>query len=252
MKCKIRQKTFICGDYRHVMIYPVFSSAKGSIRKKKYKPTSENQQKINEKRATLWLQMIMETNFDDKDFFFTVTYKPGQHPATDTQAMKDAKNFIRRVQYHCQKKGLPEPVAVWCTERGKGTRRYHHHYVIKSELSDDELTAIWGKGRTKPLKLRFDEDGLKGLANYLPKEPIGERRYHSTRNIKKPEERQNDQISQKQYKEIFENVHFKNARELEKIFKGYFVSGGCMEDYDNFFGQYAYIKLYKQDSKYIR
>lgn len=250
MRCRIRQKTYVCGDYRHVFIYPVFTHNKG-LRKKKYKPTTEAQKKINEKKANLWLQMQLEANFDDNDAFFTATYKPGEHPLTDSEAMKDAKNFIRRVQYQCRKRNLPEPVAMWCTERGASTGRFHHHFIIKAQLTSSELAKIWGKGRTNHQKLYFSGEGLKGLANYLPKDPIGERRYHATRNIKKPAEQQNDSMSQKQFSKIYENVHFRNIRELEKEFNGYGVSFDCLEDYESLLGQYAYIKLYKKDSKYI-
>ena len=249
MKCRIRTKTYICGNYKHVYMYPVLSTG-GRGRRKRYKPTSEVQAAVNARHAEKRLEMILETNFDSNDYFFTSTYLPEKRPKNDTEAMKEAKNFIRRIKYRCKKKGLPDPKAVWCTELSKEHRLYHHHFVIKCGLSYDELAAVWGKGRTNGGKLHFDSDGMSGLSKYLPKEPVGEVRYHATRNLNKPVEQQNDGTSQKEFNRIFDEVYFHQRSELENRYRDYFVNDNSLTAYEGLAGcRFIYIKLYRKNQR---
>ena len=248
MKSRIRTKTYICGNYKHIFFYPVFSTS--SRRKKRYKPTTLVQAEINSRRAEKRLEMLLETNFDEKDCFFTATYRSDLRPKTDEKAMKQARNFIRRIQYQCKRKGLDAPVAVWCTELSKDNKLYHHHFVIKSGLNYDELAKIWGKGRTSGGKLHFDVDGMSGLAKYLPKEPIGAVRYHSTKNLKQPLEQQNDNTSIKEFNKIFEQAFFHLNNELAEKYPEYNINDNSLTAYESFVGcRFVYIKLCKKRGK---
>ena len=49
---------------------------------------------------------MINTNFDEKDFYATFDYQPEFAPLTYENAMKDIVNYINRVKYHRKKKGL--------------------------------------------------------------------------------------------------------------------------------------------------
>lgn len=249
MRTRIRTKSYICGDYRHVYLYPVYGYG-GKRRRKRYRPTSEQQAELNARRAEKRLEMLLETNFDEHDYFFTCTYEPHLRPGKDEEALRQAKNFIRRLQYRCKRQGLPEPVAVWCTELSKENKLYHHHFVIKCALPFDTLAQIWGKGRAQGGHLHFAADGMTGLSKYLPKEPIGTVRYHATRNLKKPQELQDDNTSQARFGKLFDAVHFGDPAEIERVFPAYFVNQNATFAADTLFGRYIYIKLYAKHSKF--
>lgn len=249
MQTRIRTKSYICGNYRHVFCYPVYGVG-GKRRRKRYRPTSEQQREINARRAEHRLEMLLETNFDERDYFFTATYRPELRPTSDAEALRQAKNFVRRLRYQCSRRGLPDPVAIWCTELSKEHKLYHHHYVIKCGLPFDTLAQIWGKGRSSGGHLHFDADGMAGLSKYLPKDPVGDVRYHATRNVKKPEELQNDNTTQRQFKRLYEAALFGNPQEIEQQFPAYHVNKDATFAVDTLFGRYVYIKLYAKNSKF--
>ena len=249
MRTRIRTKSYICGDYRHVYLYPVYGYG-GKRRRKRYRPTSEQQAEITARHAEQRLEMLLETNFDERDFFFTATYRPELRPTSDAEALRQAKNFIRRVRYQCRKRDLPEPVAVWCTELSAEHKLYHHHYVIRCGLTYDELAAVWGKGRTQGGRLHFDADGMAGLTKYLPKDPVGPVRYHATRNLKKPQELQNDETSRREFGRLYDAALFGDAAEIERAYPAYHVNKNATFAADTLFGRYVYIKLYRKNGKY--
>lgn len=250
MRVHIREKTYKCGDYGYVHIFPVFAPS-GNRRQRRYKPTSETQKQLNEKYARERLVMLLETNFTGEGYYITPTYKDEYLPPTDEQAFRDVSNYIRRIKYRCEKNNVAEPCAVWCTEKSKAGR-YHHHIIIKCGLSRDELDLMWGKGYCNTKLLQFNENGLEGLANYLPKNPIGKQRYHCTRNLKKPVERQNDNMSKKQARAL-SDTHV-TAEEIERYYPDYYVVKDSITHYSAEYLDITYtsFKLYKKKSSYIK
>ncbi|MBP3327988.1 MAG: hypothetical protein J6L91_03675 [Clostridia bacterium] len=248
MRVHIREKIYICGDFMHVDAFPVFAPS-GNRRKRRFKPTSETQKLLNDKYALKHLEMLLETNFDDNDYHIRLSYNDKKQPTSDELAIKNISNYIRRLKYKCNKLGYSAPVAVWCTEKGKKYGRYHHHLIIKCELARDEIERMWGKGYANSRRLQFNENGLTGLSKYLPKHPIGAQRWHSTRNLKKPIVRENDNMSKKQFEQLFDShatYDVFNAR-----YKGYFVSQ-VEAKYNEVTGnKYLSFKMYRADSKYV-
>lgn len=254
MRAHIREQTRICKDYAHFDIYPAFTHTK-SRKKKKYKPTSETQKAINQRNAEKYLEMLIETNFDNNDFIVTLSY--GVEPASDEQAEANAYNFIRRLEYQCKKHGFDKPCAIWCTERGKASGRYHHHLILKCPLGRDEIKNIWRdkkhpeNGLVQADELQFDEKGLAPLATYLQKKPIGKQRWHRTRNMKEPIKRENDNMSQKQFKALFDE--HATSEDYARAFPGYTLAGEPKRVYNEVNGCcYLSFKMYRTDSLYIR
>lgn len=250
MKCRIRTKTYICGNYKHVYLYPVLSTGCRG-RRKRYKPTSEVQATVNARHAEKRLEMLLESNFKEDDWFFTLTYRPYCRPKSDDEALKKVKNFIRRLKYHCKKNGLSEPVAIWTTELTQKNHYYHHHMALKCSLPDKKIKEIWGNGIANGFRIQLESYGLVGLSKYFSKEPIGKVKYHSTRNLKKPIEQKNDSTSQKEFNMIFEEAYFHRTDELEKRYPDYFVNDNSLMAYESFTGaRFVYIKLYRKNKKY--
>lgn len=248
MRVQIREKVYICGDFLYISAFPVFAPS-GNQRKRRFKPTSETQKLLNDRYAIKHLEMLLETNFDDNDYHVRLSYSDRNNPLSDEIAGKNIANFIRRLKYKCGKNGINAPVAVWCTEKGKKNGRYHHHMIIKCALPRDEIERIWGKGYANSKRLQFTEDGLTGLANYLSKKPIGAHRWHSTRNLKKPQVRENDNMSKKQFEALFDSNATCDMYSARYV--GYIVSK-VNPIYNEITGnKYLSFKMYRADSKYV-
>ena len=72
MQRKYRQKKYHYGEYLEVVIYPVYAKAKW--RRKRNKPTTEIQQRLNQRHAEGKLRRLLHTNFTDADLFATLTF----------------------------------------------------------------------------------------------------------------------------------------------------------------------------------
>lgn len=254
MRAHIREQTRICKDYAHFDVYPAFTHTK-SRKKKKYKPTSETQKAINQRNAEKYLEMLIEANFDDNDYYLTLTYN--KEPETAEEAEKNAYNYIRQLEYKCKKQGKERPCVIWCTEHGKTSGRFHHHLIVKCALGREALENVWRDkrhathGRSNADRLQFDENGLAALSVYLQKKPIGKQRWHRTRNMKEPIKRENDNMSQKQFKALFDK--HATSEDYERAFPGYTLAGEPKRVYNEVNGCcYLSFKMYRTNSLYIR
>lgn len=191
MRCFYREKRYYSGDYLEVDIYPVFGKA--GQRRKRYKPTSECQKRLNKKNAEMKLTRLMNANFTEDDLRFDLTYSPGNLPEDDDVAIKELRNFLRRLKRFRKKAGLSALKYIAVTEKSK-KGRYHHHLVISGGVSIGALAALWGRGYTSAKPLQFDENGVEGLAKYLVKEPIGSKFYQASRNLTQPEVETRDEV----------------------------------------------------------
>lgn len=72
MQRTYREKKHYCGEYMEVEIFPVYTKAKG--RGKRKKPTTEIQQRLNQRHAEGKLRRLLHTNFTVFDLFVTLTF----------------------------------------------------------------------------------------------------------------------------------------------------------------------------------
>lgn len=211
MKTVQRERRYICGltrqdaQYQEVEIYTV-GTDKASRERDKEKSTPppfrgqkpETIANHNAERARKWFARLLATNFTDKDTHTTLTYAPDELPQDDTQADRDTSNFLRHLREKCRKQGLPDPEAIIVTENqeanpdtGQKAVRYHHHVVLKCQLTRDEIEACWhrkGKrlGWANADRLQTDKGSLNALASYLTKYTKRRHRWKRTRGIKDP------------------------------------------------------------------
>lgn len=94
-----REKRIYSGRLLEVDFFPVFDCG----RKIPSKPkgvgfSSEAQKKYNQVQATKRLVRLVNTNFDNSDYFSHPTYEPRYAPQSEKQARKDIANYLRRVK----------------------------------------------------------------------------------------------------------------------------------------------------------
>lgn len=109
MKSFIREKKIYCGEnYLEVDIIPISKNQKmpRGRRSKKKKVTAPKQKRLNDKRARRYFVQLVNTNFGKEDLHVTVTYSNDELPETIEDAEREAKNYIRRLDYRRKKEGL--------------------------------------------------------------------------------------------------------------------------------------------------
>jgi hypothetical protein len=225
MRTRYKEHAYYCGDnYIDLQVFPEFSTFRGK-RKRKFKTTTEIQQRLNQKNKQRKLIRLLNTNFTENDIRFDVTYDKFNNPQSPSEAKKQMKNFIKRLKNYRKKNNLPELKYVYVTERGSKTGRFHHHIVMNGDVSINALAKIWGKGFTQAKPLQFDEKGIEGLSNYLLKKPVtgnddgSGSSYSCSRNLKQPKERKHSgRLSRKKIEFM---ATYTDTSALERLYPDY-------------------------------
>lgn len=188
-------KTIESGNQFEVEIYPALTK-KGN--KKVRKENHEVYQKWNDVHRKKKIIRKINHNFSSGDLYGTLTYPKENYPGDIEEAKKNMVNFIKRIKARLKKKNieLSEFKYVYATERSeKG--RIHHHFIMNSLLTMDEVIDCWNKGGyNKISKIDYDARfALTGLAIYLCKENKKkvkfEKIYSCSKNLKNPIENRN-------------------------------------------------------------
>ncbi len=230
-----RDVRYICGDYMTVDVFPVFT--KPGQKRKRGKPSSEIQKKLNQRHAEEKFFRLVHANFTAEDVALHLTYDNA--PDTLDEARKDIQNFFRRIKYIRRKEGLPELKYVYKTEKSR-TGRIHHHVIMSGGLSRDLVEEKWGKGYANSKRLRFTETGVKGLTVYMLKGDETYRRWTSSKNLIDPAPMSRDyKITKKDVQELMELDSVVSA--AESIYTGWeFVEGDSQRNNVN---AGVYVKL---------
>ena len=263
MRTLYREKTYECGDYLEVNIYPVYRAA--TSRRSKAKPTPEAQKKLNEKNAARRLERLINANFTPDDVKCELSYRPGCEPSDISGAVRDARNFMRRLKRVREKKGLPELKYIYVTEKGEKSGRFHHHVVISGGATPRELAECWGLGYVQKIQpLQFSEDGCAGIAWYMNGNKRGQkaeretyRHFHASKNLTQPKETRRDgRISNRAAQALAdldaEATNEKKAAEFERLYPGYtFVRSEPLINGVNG-GLYITVRMVKNGTRFGR
>lgn len=164
-------------------------------RKENENESDDLQQDLNTRNARKRLVRLINANFSKEagDLFMTLTYK---NAATEAEAKKQVRNYMRRIRTYRKREGLPELQYIIITEQGKGGR--WHHHIIMSGMDRDAAEVIWKAGRARSSRLD-DTYSFRDLAGYLvkeadPKDPEDHReprrkytrRWIPSKNLKQP------------------------------------------------------------------
>ncbi len=250
MRTVYREKRYTCGEYLDVYIYPVFEIKARRGRRKKRKPSTDAQKKLNQRHREEKLVRLLHTNFTPEDLEIHLTYR-GKQPESDEEAARFLRNYIRRVQRLRKKLGLPPLKYIAVTERGKRGGRYHHHITINGGIDRDTLESLWDHGYANSRRLQFTEDGLAGLGHYIVKSPVGKKAWTASKNLVDPEPKTRDErISGKKARELAENIQ--DSPRFEKLYPGYLMSAAEAFHNDVNGGCYLVARFYKEDGTFIK
>ncbi|MDO5397448.1 MAG: hypothetical protein Q4G33_05915 [bacterium] len=106
-------------------------------RKKNYKPTTEQQQIINDRNAAERDMKYAIHNFKKGDRFIRLSYQSDNYPADFEEADKNVMKFLKRV-----KRKYPELRYMANTEEGS-RGGLHHHLIIPEDFDVNVIIDIW-------------------------------------------------------------------------------------------------------------
>ena len=197
MQCHYKERAYICGDMIFLSVIPTWR--KSGKRRGRFKATSEDQARLNEKYALLRLQMTIHANFTRHDVRFDLTYNDRYLPADEEQFERDQQTFIRRARKLYREAGVEFKYIRIPAYSEDG--RPHVHMILTGGVDYKTLHELWGMGRTRWDYLEFDECGVINLGFYLGSQKRagktekiherakGQRRWSGSRNLTKPVER---------------------------------------------------------------
>lgn len=189
-KCVYALKEITAGEQFEAEIYPEFKSMDDVPTEGKVKRDNSTAQKnLNDKNARKYVERLLNENFGDTDIWITLTYGAGNEPEDMAEAIKNMQNYIKRIAYRREKRGLPNAKYIYITEYCPDDEiRWHHHLVMDGLLDMDTVESTWKKGRrNETRRLEKDEHGLTGMSHYITKEKDrkkGEKRWNSSQNLK--------------------------------------------------------------------
>ena len=165
----------------------------GKKRRLKTEPTTEEQAAINRNRQIDTAGILLNGNFGKGDEHIVCGYQKDKRPADRKAAERDRNNFIRRLNYWCEKEGIK---LKWFAVTEVGKRgALHHHLVITGGLAPKKLNELWPYGRVHITPLEENGDYTE-LAEYLIKktdweyahieEMKGRRRFSTSQNLVRP------------------------------------------------------------------
>lgn len=241
-------------EYMRAHLFPCRKVASG--RRKKMKPTAEAQKQYNEKMAQHKLSDKIEANFTPNDWCIGLTYDDGHLPATVEEAMKRCAAYLRRLRRMIKSKGGDEKSLKYIniTQQGRQGGRLHHHMILSAPgLEYSEIREAWGQGHARMDALEFNEDGMRGLSEYVLEGRATVKRWTCSHNLVEPVTKDYGPfaLSVKEVKYINENPTDRDK--IEKLFPGWKVSrveptpGG-----KDALGLFVTIYLYRENNAFFR
>ena len=159
--------------------------APGMERAKRKKPTPEQMAKQNQWKKERDIRWLLKENFDEHDYWATLTYRKGERPVDMDQAKEQVQKFLRKMREQYRKKGSPFRYIAVIEVGSKGGM--HCHIVMNRIEGGDVLVAKhWPYGHAA-FSLLYLEGGFRKLANYIAKQAdTGKKWYSRSRNLQKP------------------------------------------------------------------
>lgn len=261
-----REKKIYCGkNYMEVDIIPCTEKRKG--KRTKRGKSRKQQVNLNDKNSRRYFAQLGKANFSAGDTVIHCTYEDKFYPKTIEDGIKQAKNYLRRIEYHMKKQGL-ELKYMLVTEFTPDEEnedkpvRLHHHIIINRGLDRNFVEDLWGKevwkkkgkkkvkeripfGFVNADRLQENENGIDGMTNYMQKRKEGCKRWSTSQNLKKPTVKQNDsKYSRKKVNDLRKTPEDKEHWRNE--FPG-FEPSEIKWEYNEFNGWSVYVKLRRID-----
>ena len=231
METKYREQTYIAGNYATVSVFPVFRG--GRRRCRRFRPTSEVQQRLNEQNAKERVGRQLNATFDRNGSFITLTYADAYLPQTREALVRDYENFVRRLKRRLAARN-EELIYLAVPHGDVGGTRMHVHAVVNVTLSPEELGKIWKRGIVEISPLVFGRTGLLGLANYMVSGMTWGRVMRSAGVVDPAPRERTGRLSAREVNRIGET--WDDVRAYEGLYPGYKVA--AVKPFWNWFNQY--------------
>lgn len=164
--------------------------APGERREKRDKATPEQIKKQNQWRRERDIRRIIKRNFQENDYWITLTYRLEERPPGMKGAQKDITALLDKLRKKYKKAGYQ---LKWILATEIGSRGGVHHHLIINRIPEGDIiiSNCWTKGKAH-IELMYSKGGYKDLAEYIAKQPeeenaIKEKRYSRSRNLVVPE-----------------------------------------------------------------
>lgn len=163
--------------------------AKGKKREEKKKATPEQVKKQNQLNKAKNARRRIKNNFEEDDYYFTLTFKKEIRPATLEEAKKIWTKLQRKIRSEYKKQKIE---FKWMINIEKGSRGAIHFHLIMNRLENGDklIRKLWKYGGIY-IQLLYERGDYKALAEYMTKQAEeGEESYYShSRNLPIPEPR---------------------------------------------------------------
>lgn len=255
--CVYACKEYYMKEQLEINIYPEFSRKSELPEGAKLRRDNlRAQANLNDINARKYVERLILLNFDDGDYWVTFTYDEEHIPQDMDEAVKNFRNFIRRVNNRRKKRGMDNAKYIYITEYAPDeAMRYHHHLIMDNGISMQELESIWGMSSRNTLRsLQKDDNGLIGLSRYITKERHkGKKRWNSSKgNLLPVRPRKNHYKFRK--KQVDEMIRNQSAikEKMESVYKDYIFTEQKIY-FNDFNGKfYINVRMRKKKRKMLR
>ena len=248
-----REKQLKSGRLLEIDFFPVWPDGRRvPTRAPKSEITSEAQKKYNQQQAVKRTIRKINANFDTGDIWMCPTYEPEKAPSSREEALRDVRNYIRRVktkraaelkrlnkllQIIPNDVGLQERIKrlsapfkyygriekqVYKSGRYAGLTNWHFHIFMTGGIDRDILEDMWTKGvRVNADRFQPEKFGPEAAARYTAKDPDGDRRFFCSKNLIKPTEKKIDGKISRRSVERMATLRADDRAYWERRYKGY-------------------------------
>lgn len=225
MNCRYKTKIVKAGEMIFGVSYAEFGQPGVKGRRGKFRPTSEVQERLNERNSRMQLTYMIHENFDKTSISVDVSFSDRYLPETDAEFRREIRNYLKRVEKLYIRAGKE---FRWICIRAFGEEkgRLHLHFVFSGGVDEKAIKAKWGRGRVNYKQLEFDEMGVVDLSQYLGgQKTAGARRWTCSRNCRKPVEKVDRNLwSSKKLRMIAETSGTNRQQMFAEMYPGYWLS----------------------------
>ena len=286
----VRQRTFYSNsdiknaNYKSVFIFQYNDENDEPVKIKKDKDGKEKltvpaKKILNDKKSKMYFDLLVKGNFDENDYFITLTYSEKYLPNTEAEAEAQIKKYIKDLRKEAKKRGVKILKYIYVTENVNTGGRIHHHLLLKKCLPRELIENLWSKqarpfcpdreriGWANAKRIQIVCTKLKGknnnpdymirISRYLTKETKtrkGQKKWKQSTGLVLPGTSKADNVcSKKQFEQMtlykaesFETSNTELIKYVKRNHKGFVISD-IRREYNEFTGKfYISMKLMKR------
>ena len=245
--------TVSSSEYMRAHIFPAHKVTVG--RRKRYQVSSESQQRHNEKMALHKLSYRVEANFTPNDYMITLTYDDDHLPDSPDAALKKFAAYVKRLKRDMVKAGTDPKTLKYIniTQQGNKGGRLHHHVCLSAPgLSYQQIINRWGQGYINAKSLQFNEEGVRGLSEYVLEGRATVKRWTCSLNLVEPQVKDHGPTAMSAKDVRYIAQHPEDKAYVEKRFPGWKVSMIESDPSVDIRAMFVCVYFYRENNAYFR